>query len=788
MTFISFLTNIAASSPGNKAAGMGSGENFSGQEKEGFLDKLFVAIEKQTITGQQIDGDSSKLRKDGSDGDIDLTNILEILQPESKKINSSDSVSNEEGVLPALLTELLANSPLPESTDVLNADESLSITSTTSTEQPQEEGSVTTQDMVDVFKSLFQAAGRYSQDTLQRSNEVPSILEAATSHNDLTASELDMEITDYSEEEKTAALSNQAELEADNGDLPEDSVSVIELSTEANSNDVVWRTIANLFNAAGDSYEKKIDETSTESSSSFHDSSLTDVKTKLTDLFDVAKDESDWEHFSLGHKETVNVVGQNKPTEYSQVVEKNRTVTDNLVSAATGDTVDSKYILEDILNDVKLKQNVTLKHTDASLGVQDSSDDFPQVVGEKRVITVTSNELGVNNNPNQFMTSAANTGVVAESLSTPPGGSTRPNYMPLDVKTQEDGTVLDNDILYTQPFTNEKEVEIPGDLYETLYIKGEYIPDQKADLEKAVNWNSTEVLSDVSEPKRVDSGLSQLKFTRNEAPDQISGNENEEVLSFAWKARNKEEPAGKISHPRSSSVEIVSEDSGVNLSPEPSSVSSFATFSNSEDEPGSLNRELQNLHAEKRQMHENSQDLNKSSMHKVPGNDNSLNSFNVSTSNEKVKSVHGTRAAETPVDPVKVAGQLHQGIRDAIRMHRSSAVLHLNPPELGSVKIRLSVYGGHEVKAVFVTDNPETRHVIHSGMDTLRVQLADSGYTLGNASVDVGQHEAFAGQQGEQGFNRFTGRQFADDNEMDVIPVENVDKGTELKSGVHMVM
>ncbi len=140
-------------------------------------------------------------------------------------------------------------------------------------------------------------------------------------------------------------------------------------------------------------------------------------------------------------------------------------------------------------------------------------------------------------------------------------------------------------------------------------------------------------------------------------------------------------------------------------------------------------------------------------------------------------------------EAVRVAGQLEQGITEAVRMNRSRAVLHLNPPELGSVKIRISVYGGNEIKAVFVTDNPDTRQLIHAGLDTLRGHLADSGYALGSANVDVGQQETFAGRHGQQGFGAFHGRETVMANDEEHIP-DNPALGMDSvqESGVYRVM
>jgi flagellar hook-length control protein FliK len=69
---------------------------------------------------------------------------------------------------------------------------------------------------------------------------------------------------------------------------------------------------------------------------------------------------------------------------------------------------------------------------------------------------------------------------------------------------------------------------------------------------------------------------------------------------------------------------------------------------------------------------------------------------------------------------LSVSHQLSQGISEAIRFNRNRAVLHLNPPELGRVRVSLSVTGGSHVNATFIAEHPETRQIIEAGMAQLR--------------------------------------------------------------------
>ncbi|MBE0621519.1 MAG: flagellar hook-length control protein FliK [Burkholderiales bacterium] len=62
------------------------------------------------------------------------------------------------------------------------------------------------------------------------------------------------------------------------------------------------------------------------------------------------------------------------------------------------------------------------------------------------------------------------------------------------------------------------------------------------------------------------------------------------------------------------------------------------------------------------------------------------------------------------------------------------AELHLNPPDLGPLKITLTLNHEH-ASAQFVSAHAQVRDAIETAMPRLREMLADSGITLGNTSV-----------------------------------------------------
>jgi len=80
---------------------------------------------------------------------------------------------------------------------------------------------------------------------------------------------------------------------------------------------------------------------------------------------------------------------------------------------------------------------------------------------------------------------------------------------------------------------------------------------------------------------------------------------------------------------------------------------------------------------------------------------------------------------------VWMAGQGHQ-----------VAELHLNPPDLGPLKITLTL-NHDQASAQFISAHTHVRDAIQAAMPRLREMLAGSGITLGNANVSTG---TFGGQ------------------------------------------
>ena len=95
-------------------------------------------------------------------------------------------------------------------------------------------------------------------------------------------------------------------------------------------------------------------------------------------------------------------------------------------------------------------------------------------------------------------------------------------------------------------------------------------------------------------------------------------------------------------------------------------------------------------------------------------------------------------AAPPRIDtPLGAAGWDHEFSQKIVWLsgtRQHTAELHLNPPDLGPLNIKLSV-DENQTSALFTSPHSEVREALESALPRLREVLADSGITLGNASV-----------------------------------------------------
>lgn len=91
-----------------------------------------------------------------------------------------------------------------------------------------------------------------------------------------------------------------------------------------------------------------------------------------------------------------------------------------------------------------------------------------------------------------------------------------------------------------------------------------------------------------------------------------------------------------------------------------------------------------------------------------------------------------------------------------VNQNHQVAELHLNPPNLGPVEVRLTM-NNDQASAMFVAHHPVAREAIETALPRLREMLAESGIMLGNATVGA---ESFGQQQQASGEQAGDGRGF----------------------------
>jgi len=122
----------------------------------------------------------------------------------------------------------------------------------------------------------------------------------------------------------------------------------------------------------------------------------------------------------------------------------------------------------------------------------------------------------------------------------------------------------------------------------------------------------------------------------------------------------------------------------------------------------------------------------------------------VSAPAPKPVEVPATLAIEPKVGSPGWDGALGQRVVWMATQHRQVAEMHLNPPNLGPLEVRLTI-SGDQASAQFVSHHPAVREAIESALPRLREMLADSGIALGN--VQVGSESFAQGRASDQGGN-----------------------------------
>lgn len=107
-------------------------------------------------------------------------------------------------------------------------------------------------------------------------------------------------------------------------------------------------------------------------------------------------------------------------------------------------------------------------------------------------------------------------------------------------------------------------------------------------------------------------------------------------------------------------------------------------------------------------------------------------------------------AVNIPVTHEAWGNEFGQKVTWLATQHAQSAELHLNPPQLGPLDIVLNV-SGDQATALFTSPHAAVRDAVEQALPRLREMLADSGITLGNATVsDQSPKEQQAWLTGQQ--------------------------------------
>ena len=125
-----------------------------------------------------------------------------------------------------------------------------------------------------------------------------------------------------------------------------------------------------------------------------------------------------------------------------------------------------------------------------------------------------------------------------------------------------------------------------------------------------------------------------------------------------------------------------------------------------------------------------------------------------------MKSIQQQAALDKPVPLNQPQGQqqLAEKIRWMVNGRQSMAEIRLDPPEMGSMQIRLNV-SGDSASVSFVVQSQHAKEMLADAMPRLRDMFSEQGIDLGESFVSQQQ----TGEQGEQQSSSQSGGGF-DDN------------------------
>ena len=89
---------------------------------------------------------------------------------------------------------------------------------------------------------------------------------------------------------------------------------------------------------------------------------------------------------------------------------------------------------------------------------------------------------------------------------------------------------------------------------------------------------------------------------------------------------------------------------------------------------------------------------------------------------------------QQPLGSERWQGEFGQTVQFLVRAGQQSAILHVSPPELGPIEVRIDV-AGDRANLSFTAQHADTRQALEHALPRLRDMLAESGIALGDAQI-----------------------------------------------------
>jgi len=154
--------------------------------------------------------------------------------------------------------------------------------------------------------------------------------------------------------------------------------------------------------------------------------------------------------------------------------------------------------------------------------------------------------------------------------------------------------------------------------------------------------------------------------------------------------------------------------------------------------------------------------------------------LNVISSAATVNNINNNRAeVGPPVGSQTWDSALGEKVVWIVGTQTQNAELHLNPPSLGPLEVRVSLSDG-QANVSFMTQHAAVREAIEAATPKLREMLGDSGINMGSVSVNVGtfsqqQQDQAAQQQAANNRNNTSNNDFSfGTTGADAVPAETV--------------